>query len=57
VSSRLDMSLPCVEKSDGEKRYRLEDGGYKKIGRLREEWFNKNNEYHRVDSPANIKKL
>jgi antitoxin component YwqK of YwqJK toxin-antitoxin module len=54
VPSRLDMSLPYIEMSNGEKRYRLEDGGYKKIGRLREEWFNKNSEYHRVDGPARI---
>jgi hypothetical protein len=57
VSSRLDMSLPCVEMSNGYKEYNLEDGGHREISTLKEEWFNKNNEYHRVDSPANIKKL
>jgi antitoxin component YwqK of YwqJK toxin-antitoxin module len=55
VPSRSDMSLPYIEMSNGKKRYRLEDGGYKKIGRLREEWFNKNSEYNRVDGPAYIR--
>jgi hypothetical protein len=38
------MSLPCVEKSDDEKHYRLENGGYKIISSLKEEWFNKDNQ-------------
>jgi hypothetical protein len=35
LPSRLDMSLPYIEKSDGEKHYILENGGYKIIGHLK----------------------
>jgi hypothetical protein len=54
IPSRLDISLPYIEMSNGEKHYILENGGKKIIGKLREEWFNKNNEYHREDGPAYI---
>jgi hypothetical protein len=54
IPSRLDISLPYIEMSNGYKEYRLENGGKKIIGKLREEWFNKNNEYHREDGPAVI---
>jgi antitoxin component YwqK of YwqJK toxin-antitoxin module len=55
VQSRLDISLPYVEKSDGEKHYMLENGGKRKISNLREDWFNKDNEWHREDGPATIR--
>jgi antitoxin component YwqK of YwqJK toxin-antitoxin module len=63
VPSRLDISLPYIEMSNGEKYYRLENGekyyrlengGKKIIGKLREEWFNKNGRLHREDGPARI---
>jgi hypothetical protein len=50
--SRSDISLPFIEKSDGEKHYRLKDGGYKIISLLREDWFNKKDKRHREDGPA-----
>jgi hypothetical protein len=40
--------------SDGYKEYRLENGGKKIIGKLREEWFNKNGRLHREDGFASI---
>jgi antitoxin component YwqK of YwqJK toxin-antitoxin module len=53
--SRLDnIDLPYIEMSNGDKYYRLENGGYKKISKRREDWFNKNNEYHRDNEPAVI---
>jgi antitoxin component YwqK of YwqJK toxin-antitoxin module len=54
IPSRLDMSLPYIEKSDGYKEYNLENDGYKKISPLKEEWFNKDNEYHRENGPVYI---
>jgi antitoxin component YwqK of YwqJK toxin-antitoxin module len=52
--SRSDISLPFIEKSDGEKHYILENGGKKIISQLYEEWLNKDNERHREDCPAII---
>jgi hypothetical protein len=54
VPSRSDISLPYVEKSNGEKHYRLEDGGYKIIDKQKEEWLNKDNRFHRESGPAVI---
>jgi antitoxin component YwqK of YwqJK toxin-antitoxin module len=52
LPSRSDISLPYAEMSNGEKHYKLEDGGKKIISHLKEEWFNKDNERHREDSHA-----
>jgi hypothetical protein len=52
--NRSDLSLPYFEKSDGEKHYRLENGEKRIISNLREEWLNKDNEWHREDGPAII---
>jgi hypothetical protein len=52
--NRSDISFPYIEKSNGEKYYRLEDGGYKVISHLKEEWFDKNGRLHREDGPARI---
>jgi hypothetical protein len=54
VPSRLDITLPYIEMSNGYKEYRLENGGYKKIRKLREEWFNKIGIKHREDGPSEI---
>jgi hypothetical protein len=52
VPSRLDISLPYIEVSNGYKEYRLENGGHKTISYLKEEWFDKDGEFHREDGPA-----
>jgi antitoxin component YwqK of YwqJK toxin-antitoxin module len=54
VPSRLDISLPYIEKSDGYKEYRLENGGKIIITLLKEEWYDKNNNWHRENGPARI---
>jgi hypothetical protein len=54
VPNRLDVSLPHIEMSNGEKHYILENGGKKIISPLKEEWFNKDNKLHREDGPAYI---
>jgi antitoxin component YwqK of YwqJK toxin-antitoxin module len=55
VPSRLDISLPYIEMSNDYKEYRLENGGHKTISHLKEEWFDKNSDYHREDGPAYIR--
>jgi hypothetical protein len=55
VPSRSDISLPYIEMSNGYKEYRLENGGHKTISHLKEEWFDKNSDYHREDGPAYIR--
>jgi hypothetical protein len=54
VPSRLDISLPYVEMSNGNKEYRLEDGGKRIIGLREEEWFNKDDYSHREDGPSYV---
>jgi hypothetical protein len=54
VPSRLDISLPYIEMSNGYKEYNLEDGGHREISHKKEEWFNKDNLLHREDGPAYI---
>jgi hypothetical protein len=55
VPSRSDISLPYIEMSNGYKEYRLENGGHKTISHIKEEWFDKNSDYHREDGPAYIR--
>jgi antitoxin component YwqK of YwqJK toxin-antitoxin module len=43
--------LRCL---NGEKHYKLENGGHKIIGTLDKKWFDKNSDYHREDGPALI---
>jgi antitoxin component YwqK of YwqJK toxin-antitoxin module len=43
--------LRCL---NGEKHYKLENGGHKIIGTLDKKWFDKNSDYHREDGPAHI---
>jgi hypothetical protein len=52
--NRSDISLPYIEKSDGYKEYRLENGGKRIFSNLREKWLDKNNRLHRENGPANI---
>jgi antitoxin component YwqK of YwqJK toxin-antitoxin module len=54
VSNRLDISLPYIEMSNGDKYYKLNDGGKKIIGHLREQWFDKDGKLNREDGPALI---
>jgi hypothetical protein len=54
VPSRLNISLPYAEMSNGEKYYKLKNGGYKIIGHLKKTWFNKENKLHRENGPAFI---
>jgi antitoxin component YwqK of YwqJK toxin-antitoxin module len=53
VPNRLDVSLPHIEMSNGEKHYILENGGKKIISYLKEEWFDKDGKLNREDGPAN----
>jgi hypothetical protein len=55
VPSRLNISLPYAEMSNGEKYYKLKNGGYKIIGHLKKTWFNKENKLHKENGPAYIK--
>jgi hypothetical protein len=54
LPSRLDMSLPYIEKSDGEKHYILENGGKRIISHLIERWLDKDNKFHKNNGPADI---
>jgi antitoxin component YwqK of YwqJK toxin-antitoxin module len=54
IPSRLDISLPYIEMSNGYKEYRLENGGKKIISKIEEEWLDKDNKRHREDGPAKI---
>jgi antitoxin component YwqK of YwqJK toxin-antitoxin module len=54
VPNRLDISLPFIEKSNGEKHYILENGGERIISKIEEEWLDKDGEFHREDGPAEI---
>jgi antitoxin component YwqK of YwqJK toxin-antitoxin module len=54
IPSRLDISLPYIEKSDGYKEYRLENGGKRIFSNLREKWLDKNNRLNRENGPAVI---
>jgi antitoxin component YwqK of YwqJK toxin-antitoxin module len=52
---RDNIDLPYIEMSNGDKYYKLNyEGDYKIINHLHEEWFNKDNEWHKEDGPAVI---